>query len=154
MKPKMKRSELKDRDSIWNAMVHVVCYSDFPTENNTLQEAFVVFQYYSELESGGHESLFTWFSDYIGEVGISHYLKELIIILEKIGAHDFARIEEKYGEEMWRLFKELENGESEEAPFYTIIEKADNEYWKLNGKLGELLEDYFVRIHTEIIEVI
>ena len=51
-------------------------------------------------------------------------------------------------------FLTLESGDIEEAPFYTIIEKADNEYWKLNGKLGELLEDYFVMIHTEIIEVV
>jgi hypothetical protein len=153
VKPIMKKSELRDRDSIWNAVVHTVCYSDFPTENTTLQEAFVVFQYYSELESGGHESLFTWFSDYITEVGISNYLKELVAILEKIGAHDFARMEEKYGEEMWRLFVALEKGEMEEETFYHLIEKADNEYWKLNHKLGELLENYFVTIHTEIIEV-
>ena len=28
------------------------------------------------------------------------------------------------------------------------------EYEKLNGKLGELLENYFVRIHTELIDVV
>jgi hypothetical protein len=127
--------------------------SDFPTDNTMLQETYVVFQYYSELESGGHESLFTWFSDYIEEIGISNYLKELIAILEKIGADNFARIVDRYGEEMWRLYVALEKGELEEEPFYNIIEKADNEYWTINPKIGELLEAYFVKIHTEIIDV-
>jgi len=81
-------------------------------------------------------------------------LKELTDILEKIGAHDYAIIEKKYGEEMWRMFMALENEEIEENGFYTIIEKANHEYEKLNGKLGELLEAYFVNIHMDLIEVL
>jgi len=41
-------------------------------------------------------------------------LKELTDILEKIRAHDYAIIEKKYGEEMWRMFMALENEEIEE----------------------------------------
>lgn len=48
----------------------------------------------------------------------------------------------------------LEKGELEEEPIYNIIEKADNEYWTISPKLGELLETYFVKIHTEIIDIL
>ena len=154
MKPKMKRRELMNNDDIWNAVITVISEYNFPTENKISNEAFSVFQYYSELESGGHESLFTWFSEHIEEVGITNYLKELIDILNKIGAHDYAIIEKKYGEKMWRKLVALENGEIEENEFYTVIEKANDEYDKLNGKLEGLLETYFVSIHTDLIEVV
>ncbi len=52
--------------------------------------------------------LFTWFSKCIEEIGIANYLKELIDLLVKIGAHDYAIIEKKHGEEMWRMFVALE----------------------------------------------
>jgi hypothetical protein len=154
MKPKIKRKDLINNDDIWNAVISAVSEYNFPTESKIANETFIVFHYYSELESGGHESLFTWFSEYIKEVGITNYLKELIAILEKIDAHDYAAIEKKYGEEMWRLFIALENDEIEENEFYSVIEKANNEYDKLNDKLGDLLETYFVNIHTNLIEIV
>ena len=154
MKSKMKRKDLMNNDDIWNAVISVICDYDFPTEKKTVNEAFIVFQYYSELESGGHEMLLTWFSDYIKEVGINHYLNELISILEEIGANDYVVIEKKYGEQLWQMYLALENDEIKESEFYSIIERADNEYYKLDGKLGDLLENYFVKIHTDLIEVI
>ncbi|MCM3655306.1 hypothetical protein [Metabacillus litoralis] len=154
MKPKIKRKDLINNDDIWNAVISAVSEYNFPTESKIANETFIVFHYYSELESGGHESLFTWFSEYIKEVGITNYLKELIAILEKIDAHDYAAIEKKYGEEMRRLFIALENDEIEENEFYSVIEKANNEYDKLNDKLGDLLETYFVNIHTNLIEIV
>ncbi|HWL23094.1 MAG TPA: hypothetical protein VNR38_04995 [Ureibacillus sp.] len=154
MKYKMKRKDLLSNEDIWNAVISVISEYDFPTENRMTNELFIVFQYYSELESGGHESLFTWFSEHIEKEGITNYLKELIGILEKIGAHNYAKIEKKYGEEMWRLFKALENNEIEEEDFYRVIEIANNEYYNLNGKLEELLETYFLNIHTDLIEVV
>lgn len=154
MKPKMKRKSLLNKTDIWNAVTTVLSEYDLSTEDKNLNEAFIVFQYYSELESGGHESLFTWFEWYIEEVGIDNYLNELIGILEKIGAHDYAIIEKKYGQEMWRLYVALENDEIEEDEFYDVIEKANDEYHKLNQKLEELLETYFVTIHTDLIEVV
>lgn len=143
-----------NNDDIWNAVITVLSESDLPTENKKLNEAFIVFQSYSELESGGHESLFTWFEPYIKEVGIDNYLNELIDILEKIGAHDYATIEKNYGQEMWELYVALENDKVEEDEFYSVIEKADDEYHQLNQKLQELLETYFVTIHTDLIEVV
>ncbi len=154
MKPKIKRKDLLNTDDVWNAVISVISEYDFPAENKLANEAFIVFQYYSELDSGGHESLFTWFSKYIEEVGITYYLKQLIGILEKIDAHDYATIEKKYGEEMWKLYIALENDVIEENEFYSVIEKADNEYNNLNEQLGELLEMYFVKIHTDLIEIV
>ena len=154
MKPKMKRKELLDRNDVWNAVISVVCECEYPSEDTILNEAFIVLQYYSELESGGHESLLTWFGSYIEEISIDNYLNELIAILEKIGAHDYAIIEKKYGHELWSLYVALENNELEEDQFYDVIEKADNEYHKINQKLDKLLESYFISIHTDLIEIV
>ena len=154
MKPKMRRKDLIQNEGIWNAVISVISEYDFPTEDEMANEAFIVFHYYSELESGGHESLFTWFSEYIKEVGINYYLQKIIAILEKIDAHDYAALEKKYGENMWRLFIALENDEMKENEFYHAIEKADNEYTELNNKLEALIETYFVSIHAHLIEII
>ncbi|WP_313238385.1 DMP19 family protein [Sporosarcina ureae] len=154
MKPKMNRKDLLDKDDIWNAIVSVVCECDLPSKDTVLKEAFIVSQYYSELESGGHESLLNWFRSYIEEISIESYVKELIAILEKTGAHDYAMIVKKYGQEMWSLHVALENDENKEVEFYNVIEKADDEYHKLNKKLDNLLETYFISIHTDLIDVI
>ena len=37
--------------------------------------------------------------------------------------------------------------------FYNVIKEADSEYENLNGKLGELLESYFVKIYTDLIDI-
>jgi len=81
-------------------------------------------------------------------------MNQLISILEEIGAHDYATIEKEYGEPLWRRCIALENDEINENEFTSLIEKADDAYYKLNGKLEALLEDYFVKIHTELIETI
>ncbi|WP_225229725.1 hypothetical protein [Sporosarcina quadrami] len=57
MKPKMTRKDLLDNDNIWNAIISVISEGDLSTKDTVLNEAFIVFQYYSELESGGHETL-------------------------------------------------------------------------------------------------
>ncbi|MFD1927022.1 hypothetical protein ACFSFY_02975 [Sporosarcina siberiensis] len=154
MKPKMNKKDLLDKNDIWNAVIKVVSECDPSTKDTILKEAFIVFQYYSELESGGHESLLNWSEFYIKKVGIDHYINELIAVLEKIGAHDYAIIEKKYGKEMWRLYVALEKEDINEDEFFTVIEKADKEFHKLNRKLDNLLETYFISIHTDLIEVV
>ncbi|TWT25204.1 hypothetical protein [Planomicrobium sp. CPCC 101110] len=154
MKPKMYRKDLLTNDDIWNAMISTVSEYDFPTGNQTADEAFLVFQYYSELESGGHESLLTWFSEHVEEVGAASYLDALVAALEAVGAYDYAAIENKYGHDMWQKHKALENGEIEEKEFYAVIEQADGEYYQLDGRISELLETFFVDVHTELIDVI
>ncbi|WP_053415503.1 hypothetical protein [Viridibacillus arvi] len=66
-----------------------------------------------------------------------------------------------YGEEMWRLFFVLEHEEMDddaftelEQEFYTVINKADDEYFNLSNQLEKLLESYFVKIHTDLLEVV
>ena len=143
---------MKSTDEIWNEVINSISNIDFPTENKAKNEAYLVFQYYSELESGGHEALLNWWHEYILEVGITRYITELTHSFEKIGAQDYAIILKKHGEDMWRNFIALENGEIDEAPFYQVIEKADQEYYNLEDKLQLLLESYFISIHTDLVE--
>jgi hypothetical protein len=154
MKPKMKKADLMDRTAIWNAVIHEISSHDFPANDPLLDESFLAFQYYSELESGGHEILLNWAQEYIREAGITRYLNELTAALEKIGAHDYAQIEKKYGEDLWRLFSALEHDEIEENAFYEVTEKADSEYYALGGLLEKRLESHFVDIHTKLFEII
>lgn len=154
MKYKMSRRDLITKDDIWNAVIDVMGECDFPTDNEVANDTYIVYNYYSELESGGHESLLNWFSYHIEEVGIKNYLTELTRVLEKIGAHDYSKIEKKWGEQLWTLFHALENDETvEDDDFYNLIEKADNEYYNLDGKLAQLLENYFVNIYMDLIEI-
>ena len=81
-------------------------------------------------------------------------MNKLIEILEEIGAHNYAMIEKKYCQKMWSLYVALENGEIEEDEFCNVVEKANDEYYKLNDELVELLETYFITIHTDLIEVV
>ncbi|MGD6780202.1 hypothetical protein ACQCT3_10590 [Sutcliffiella horikoshii] len=90
---------------------------------------------------------------HIEALGVDRYFEELVRALKEINATEYALIEEKYGLQMWKLYQALENGEIPEEEFYTIIEKADSEYWQLDGKLGEVLEVYFVKVYKELIEV-
>lgn len=150
---KMKKAELMNHYDIWNAMVSIMAEYNFPTENKTANKAYIIYTYYSEMESGGHEGLFHWFSWYIEDVGGHQYFTELIRILKEINADEYSLIEEKYGEKLWNLFQALENGEIPEEAFYSLNTKADIEYTQLSGKLGDLLEDYFVSIYRELIEV-
>lgn len=154
MRPKMKRENLLNKDDIWNAVTSVLSEHDLSTENNKTDETFLAFQYYSEMESGGHESLLNSLEWYIEKIGIDHYLKNLIGILEKIEAYDYAAIVKNNCEELWTLYIALENDEIEEEKFYHLIEKADTDYHKLGDQLETLLEAYFVTIYTELIEVV
>ncbi|PSL41461.1 hypothetical protein B0H99_102145 [Planomicrobium soli] len=154
MKPKMYRRDLVTKDDIWNAVIATISEYDYPTRNQPADEAFLAFQYYSELESGGHEILMNWFSGHIEEVGVTSFLDALVGSLEAIGAYDYAAIEKNYGQEMWQKFKALENGEVKEGEFYAVVEQADWEYHQLDGRIAELLETYFVDVHMELIDVI
>ena len=150
----MKRKDLMSKTDISNAVTDVLIKYDLSSEDYILNKAIIVYQYYCELESGGHESLFRWFGQHIKEMGIDDYLNKLIETLEEIGAHNYALIEKKYCKEMWNLYIALENDEIHEDEFYNVINKATDEYYKLNDELRELLETYFVTIYTDLIEVV
>lgn len=154
MKRTIREEELLAKDDIWNAVVSILSAHDLSSENTLLDEAFIVFHYYSELESGGHESLLNWFESYRGELSIDNYLMKLIAALEKMGAHEFAFIEKKYGKDMWRLHATLENGEDNEEEYYQTIEKADQDYYNSDQTLADLVENYFIDIHAELMDVL
>lgn len=154
MKPKMKRSELKDNNDIWNAVIGVLSELDFPTGDQEVDDAFLVFQYYSEMESGGHETLLNWTQDYIKEVGIKKYQDELASALVKIGAPEYAEIESTHLEELWKLHLALENDGSQEDEYYSKIELMDGAYHGQDEKFENLLETHFLKIHTDLIDVV
>lgn len=154
MKLKMKRKDLMSKTDISSAVMDVLSESNLSSEDTTLNKAFIVYHYYSELESGGHEGLFRWFGQEIKEMGIDNYLNKLIGVLEEMDAHNYAMIEKKYCKKMWSLYVALENDGIDEEEFYNIVENATDEYYKLNGELRDLLEAYFVTIYTDLIEVV
>ncbi|QUG42883.1 hypothetical protein KD050_06445 [Psychrobacillus sp. INOP01] len=152
---------MQTNDEIWNAVLSAYSEYVFPTDDVKMNDFFILFNYFCELESGGHESLFNWFSEHIEEMGIQTYLNRLTKMLEKVEAHEYAEIEKNYTEELWRLFLSVENSgteephyESLEAEFYMTIEKADSEYRSLGDKLSERLSSYATVIYTEIIEIV
>lgn len=154
MKPKMNRKDLIGDDAIWNAVNMMLSEQDYHIEDAKVYEAFVVHQYYSELESGGHEALLNWTQNWIKDVGIKKYRNDLVSSLEKIGAHEYAVIERSHLEELWKLHLALEDDESFEEKFLSKVELMDGAYYGLDGKLQTILESYFVEIHTDLIDVV
>jgi len=161
IKMKVKRSELQTNNDIWNAVLSVYGEYDFPTNDKKMDDFFILFNYYCEMESGGHECLFNWFSKDIEEMGIQVYLNRITEMLRKADASEYAEIERKYLEELWRLYLAVENSVNEEldfervvAEFYRYLEKADDEYRNLGDQLSDRLSWYATDIYTEIIEVV
>ena len=154
MKQKMRKKDLVDETAISNAVMDVLSASDFTTDNTTLNKALILYHYYSELESGGHESLFRWFGQPIQAMGIDEYVSHLIDILGEINAHSYVSLEKKYCKALWQLYVALENEESAEDRFYHLLEEATNEYYKLHDELRGLVEKYFVSIYTDLIELV
>ncbi|GGA78645.1 DMP19 family protein [Ornithinibacillus halotolerans] len=154
MKPKKSQSQLLHSWDIWNAVISALTEYDYPVENQVANEAYLVLQYYSEMESGGHESFLRWQSDVIEKIGIEQYLDNLTRILERIGAPEYARIEKQYGLELWKLYVALEKEEVDDEEFYSLIAEADGKYYDLSDQLEGVLEAYFVTIHRDLIDVI
>ncbi|MFJ7828510.1 hypothetical protein [Psychrobacillus sp. NPDC096623] len=59
------------------------------TDDEKRNNFLILFNYFCELESGGHD----WFSEHIEEMGIQTYLNRLTIMLEKVEVHEYAEIE-------------------------------------------------------------
>lgn len=113
---------MQTNDDIWNAVLSAYGEYIFPSDDEKRNDFLILFNYFCELESGGHESLFNWFPEHIEEMGIQTYLNRLTIMLEKVEAHEYAEIEKNYIEYIWRLFLAVENSKSEE-PHYEILEE-------------------------------
>ncbi|CEG21330.1 hypothetical protein BN1080_00237 [Planococcus massiliensis] len=154
MKPVMKRSELQNKEDIWNAVISAISNMDFPSGDPTADELSILFQYYSENESGGHEILLNWCSELIEEKGIDAYLEKLTLILEKIGAGEYAAIEQRYLKDIWQLYKELEQDERKEDAFLKAVQQADRAYQALGKQLENKMEVYFVDIYPKLIDIV
>lgn len=137
-----------DKITVWNQMVEALSVLDYPIGEQLLDDAFVVFHYYSEMESGGHEIFLNWFSE---EMRKTDFSKRLTSALEKIGAGRYAAIEREYGTVLLQKYMELDSGKGSEEEFYRMVEKADSAYYALAGQLGELLEVHFLNIHPKVI---
>ncbi|MFD1862868.1 DMP19 family protein [Planococcus chinensis] len=133
-----------DKDKAWNEVIGVLSNLEYPSGEEVLDDAYLAFHYYSEMESGGHEILLNWFS---GDMKGTDFGLRLIAALEKIGAAGYAAIEGEYGATLLQRYIALENGEGSEEAFYEAVEQADNAYYALDGKLAELLAEYFLEIH-------
>lgn len=157
---KIKRSEILTNDDIWNAVLAAYGNYSFPTENEKMNDFYILFNYFCEMESGGHESLLNWFSQPIQQMGTHEYLRRLAIMLEQIGANDYAEIEKAYLKEMVNIFEVIEsrgfegpNYESLEADFIKIIEKADKEYRNLDEQINAQIYKYALIIYKEVLEL-
>ena len=139
------------KEEIWNDTITILAEADYPSDNPFINDVYLAYHYYSELESGGHEAFLTWFSEQIEQTGPTTFLQNLKHSLTKINAKPYAKIIDTYGEALWQAFTALEKEEIEEDEFYNIIEKADTEYYQLNGKLEQNLEDYFIANHPKLI---
>ena len=160
VKIKMKRSELKTDNDIWNVVLSAYGKYDFPTNDEKMDDFFILFNYYCEVESGGHECLFNWFSKDIEKMGIQIYLNRLMKMLQKVDAHDYAKLEKNYLVELWTLFLAVENSGNDElkfdsvvADFYNLLEKAEAPLPETPNGLADRLSSYATDIYTEIIEI-
>lgn len=153
MKPKMKQSELMTNDDIWNAVTKLLSETEDPSENAQLAEALLLYNYYSDMESDGHERLFNYYSETIDIIGIEQFLTEMTDSLRNMDADEYAAILDRYGADMYRMFLGLEDGPVEEAEYYHVFEQADDAYKALDGKIKDLLKAYFVKIHRGLIDV-
>lgn len=87
---------MQTNDDIWNAILSAYGEYIFPSDDEKRNDFLILFNYFCELESGGHESFFNWFPEHIEEMGIQTYLNRLTIMLEKVEAHEYAEIEKNY----------------------------------------------------------
>lgn len=134
-------------DDIWNAMVDLISGMDYPTGDAAKDEAFLLFQFHSAMEGGGHESFLNLFEEDIEKVGPSTFFHGLIQSLIRIGGAAYAEIEKKYGLPLWQGYKALEEGGLEEEAFYVLIEKADKKYTALDPQMDRLLKTYFEELY-------
>lgn len=137
-----------DKDKIWNRVIEALSVLEYPTGEPVQNDAFLVFQYYSEMESGGHEIFLNWFSEDLQRTDLGLHL---VAALEKIGAVRYAEIEREYGSLLLQRYLSLEKGEGSEEEFYAVVEKADSAYYALDGQLAELLEAHFIEIYNEVV---
>ncbi|MCM3177501.1 hypothetical protein [Cytobacillus horneckiae] len=83
-----------------------------------------------------------------------NYLCQLTSSLLKIDAVNLADNLNKHGEDLWKAIILLENNEITEEEFYKLVPLVDSLYAKEQERFQHQLENYFVQIHNEILELI
>lgn len=136
-------------DEIWNAMVDLISSMDYPTGDSDKDEVFLLFQFYSTMESGGHESFLNLFEEELEKLGPAFFFNQLRQSLIQIGGAGYAEIEKEYGLPLWEGYKALEDGGSEEEAFYVLVEKADRKYEALGSQINSLMETYFEMLYEK-----
>lgn len=133
----------------WNEMIGQLSELELPVEDPFLQQMLLVYHYFSEMESGGHESLFRWLEMYVKDTGIDFFIAELSDALEHIGAIGYVDLVQIYGKPIWQAYEAMNQDETVEDSFYEVVETADEQYHGLGG-IGELVERYFLQQFEKI----
>ena len=152
MKIKIAKSQLQHPDDIWNEMTNVVIQHMYPSDNRLFDQLSIIYCYYSEMESGGHEALLNWQVNQIVAYGFDNYFNTLTSTLQQIGASSYAQIETQYLPLIWEKYLQLEQGEDVEDAFYELVDKADQAYRELNDAIRSMLEKSAVAIHLQVFE--
>lgn len=140
----MVQVKFKSREEIWNAIVEKISDIDYPTKYPVTNHAYIMFQYYSQMESGGHEDVLNWL---FNEKKIDHPLAVLINSINEAQAKSYTAYLEVKGQEMWELFQLLKRGEEQEEAFSLMVQQADEAYWNINT-FQQIVEKYFY-LHCE-----
>lgn len=135
----------------WNKVVDRICSHDFPSQNEVLDEAFVLFQYMSGLESGGYEGVHNLLNEEAEEMGVETFENLLIKGLTRIEAIEYRELEKEVGLPLWQLYKELQGGYIGEAVYYEKVEEADSQMKAIDYPLQEKLETYFMELHDTLL---
>lgn len=135
----------------WNKVVDRVCSHDFPSQNEVLDEAFVLFQYMSGMESGGYEGVHNLLDEEAEKVGAENLENLLIIGLTRIKAIEYRELEKEFGLLLWQLYKELQEGHIGEMVYYAKVEEANRQMEAIDYPLQEMLEKYFVELHDTLL---
>lgn len=142
---------MQSNDRTWDKVVELFSERAEGSGNKDMNEAFLIYHYYSDVEQGGHENFFTHFSEYIDLIGIEPFTKELTSALQKAGAKEYSDVFSRFGPEAYFMFLGLEDVYANDAEAGNALEKADDAYNRLNGGLKGKLEDYFKENYSNIV---
>ena len=126
----------------WDIVSTIAIEHSFPLQQPLLNETSIVFQYYSEMESGGHESLLRWQYDQMQAMGFMQYKETLLRVLRAIGADEYAAVEDTHLTRCFELYEALEANRLAEDVFYEAINAADAAYIACEDRLRDQLQHY------------
>lgn len=154
MKIPIAKAKLAQPDLIWQELTEVIIHHQYPSEHALLDQMSIVYLYYSEMESGGHEAVFNWQYEQIVAYGFNMYYDVLTSTLKQIGAADYAAIVEKYLPSLWDTYNALEQNDQLADAFYVQVEIADKAYNQLHDAIRPILEKTAIKVYLDVFEPI